>query len=125
MSGTVEILSVGEGDIKLSFNSSDPADTIRAQRIVTDMLKRGYALLIEVDGRFQRVQQFDAEHNEYIIADYDPTVSTPDEKTEQGEETSSATEEAKPRRGRPRGTTTRRVPAESTRAIGVSRSAGG
>lgn len=46
--GEVGVLNVGAGDTRLMFDKSNPADCIRAARIVKDMLRRGYALLIEV-----------------------------------------------------------------------------
>lgn len=75
--GALEILNCGEGDIKIQYNTSDAAEAIRARRIITDMLRRGYALLIEVerDGQtaYERVQQFDEKAGCYIIADFDST----------------------------------------------------
>lgn len=69
MTGTVGILNVGAGDTKLTFDKSNPAECIRAARIVKDMLRRGYALLIEVKvGRkttTRRVYDFDEAHCEY------------------------------------------------------------
>lgn len=49
MNGSVGILNVGAGDTKLIFDKNSPADCIRAARIVKDMLRRGYALLVEVE----------------------------------------------------------------------------
>ncbi len=73
--GTVGILNVGAGDIRLEFNSADPAERIRAGRVVRDMLRRGFALLIEVerDGKkaFERALDFDEAKACYIIADFD------------------------------------------------------
>ena len=46
--GQIGILNVGAGDTKLTFDKNNPAECIRSARIVTDMLRRGYALLIEV-----------------------------------------------------------------------------
>ncbi len=61
--GSVGILNVGAGDIVLTFDKNNPAEAIRAGRIVTDMLRRGYALLVEVerDGEkcFERALDFD------------------------------------------------------------------
>jgi hypothetical protein len=51
MSATVGILNVGTGDTKLVFDKDDPAECIRAARIVADMLRRGYALLVEAAQR--------------------------------------------------------------------------
>ncbi|HZF24047.1 MAG TPA: hypothetical protein VE030_11355 [Burkholderiales bacterium] len=74
--GVLEILNVGAGDVKITFNTGDVSDTIRARRIVTDMLRRGFALLVEIerDGerKYERVQAFDEKTGEYLIADFDP-----------------------------------------------------
>lgn len=77
MSGQVGILNVGAGDTKLTFDKSNPAECIRAARIVKDMLRRGYALLVETEGPegrklYRRVHEFDEATHEYIIADFDP-----------------------------------------------------
>ena len=135
--GAVSILNIGTGDIHLSFDKNNPAERIRAARIVRDMLRRGYALLVEVvvDGekKFMRAKDFDDEHCQYVIADLDPvTAAAADAQEEQevgdGQQTeqassSSTSEKARdpnPRRGR-----TRKVDATSTRAVAVGRTAGG
>lgn len=69
--GALEILNVSEGDMKISFDTNDCAEAIRAKRIIKDMLRRGYALL--VDG--QRIKDFDETKGEYIIADFDAIES--------------------------------------------------
>jgi hypothetical protein len=145
MTGTVNILNVGEGDIKLSFDKANPAEVIRASRIVTDMLKRGYALLVAVPPTpgnefakpvYTRVHGFDQNTNEYIIADFDPSVAqetNTDEETNQEDEALSsssqeATEGATPARKsrrRPPKVTTTRIAASTTSAIAVPRTAGG
>jgi hypothetical protein len=75
-SGVLEILNVQGGDVKITFEKGDVAETIRARRIVTDMLRRGYALVVEIerDGekKYERIQQFDEARGEYIVADFDP-----------------------------------------------------
>lgn len=131
--GTVGILNVGAGDTKLSFDPSNPAERIRAARIVRDMLRRGYALLIEVERngvkKFERALEFDEAVCEYVIADFDPVVAQEEDRNEQeaGEAPSNAeagaATEAAPRRrpGRPK----KSVPAESTRAVAVARISGG
>lgn len=138
MNGTVGVLNVGAGDTKLSFDKSNPAERIRAARIVKDMLRRGYALLVEteVDGKkvFTRALDFDEAVCEYIIADFDPQpqnheppqplVTLREEPTHASEQETPAQEPAAPapRRGRPPG---KRVPAEGARAVAVARTAGG
>ena len=140
--GEVGILNVGAGDTKLTFDNKNPAETIRASRVVRDMLRRGYALLIEVDQpdgskAFQRALDFDERTAEYIIADFDPAVRSypaapaepkeaSDEKTRepQSDDPEAAATEAPPQK-RPRGRPTKRIAAGSTRAVAVARSAGG
>src|SRR5690349_13490100 len=76
--GVLEILNVQGGDVKISFDKGDVSETIRARRIIQDMLRRGFALVVEVEREgqkaYERVQEFDADRGEYIIADFDPTV---------------------------------------------------
>lgn len=137
------ILNVGAGDTKLSFDPKNPAERIRAARIVRDMLRRGYALLVQVGEEggepvYQRARDFDESKCEYIIADFAPLAAEPtpfikpetEKRLEQGgeaagDETAERAEAEPPRkRGRPR-VATRRLPAATTPAIAVSRSAGG
>lgn len=137
MSGVVGILNVGAGDTKLTFDKSNPAECIRSARIVTDMLRRGYALLVETgDGEnraYRRVERFDPERCEYIIADFDPITA---EKADQAEKdnaenlgkTEGAAAKEKPAaklalRGHPR--KERSIPASSANAVAVARTAGG
>lgn len=135
MTGTMGILNVGAGDTKLVFDPANPAECIRAARIVKDMIRRGYALLIEVkDGEtktYRRVLDFDDKVFEYIIADFDPIVASQVDATEifheEGQEeargpakTGSKAPAAKAPRGR-----TKSVPASKTRGVAVARSAGG
>jgi hypothetical protein len=131
MSGTVGILSVGAGHTKLSFDPANPADRIRAARIVKDMLRRGYALLVETgetdaDGRpiMTRAKDFDETKCEYIIADFDPMVAAQEEDNERRAEPSTASKDGA-RAEAPRPRSRKRVPAESVKAVAVARSAGG
>lgn len=141
MSGEVGILNVGAGDTKLTFDKSNPAECIRAARIVKDMLRRGYALLVDRgDGKYQRALDFDETQFEYIIADFDPEVAR---EVDGKEATSGKVSESKapdadasPGGGagsseggdsaRPRGRRgPRRIAAGSTKAVAVGRTAGG
>lgn len=125
--GTVGILSVGSGDVRISFDKNDPAERIRAARIVTDMLRRGYALLVEVERRgkksFQRAKAFREDTCEYIIADLDSSADEPED-TDGAENDESAREPKATSKGRGKGRDVR-VPAEKARAVAVARSAGG
>lgn len=156
--GEIGVLNVGAGDVRLSFDPANIAERIRAKRIVQDMLRGGYALLVEVerDGekRFERALAFDEERCEYIIADYDPvqggvrgsvpaaagSAETVPRGAATGRGSGSGSpppapallcacgcgQEVTPGKKYRRGHHNRkRVPAESTRAVAVSRSAGG
>lgn len=144
--GSIGILNVGAGDTKLTFDKTNPAEVIRSGRIVRDMLRRGYALLVEVDdgkgGRvYARARDFDENTAEYIIADgpeyaspapeyvagvseYSPRADNDGDATEATPPRDRSTEPHEPkRRGRPPGT--RRVDASATTGLAVARSAGG
>lgn len=116
--GSLAILNAGKGDIKISYDKANALEAVRAKRIITDMLKRGYALFVEVDGRYTRAARFNEKQSEYIIADYDPTT---DEKGEEDAQVAPQQEEKKAKRGRPRKT----VSMEKVNAVAVGRSAGG
>lgn len=118
--GEIGILNVGAGDTKLVFDKTKPEDCRRAAEIISDMLKRGFAILVEVgqDDQgplYRRATGFDPETMEYIIVglpeDQAPSVNV------QVDVKSPA-----PRRGRPYKT---KVPADKTTAVAVARSAGG
>lgn len=135
--GNIGILNVGAGDTKLVFDKNNPMERARSARIVTDMLRRGYVLFIEVDPvkkTYQRVLEFREDVCEYIIADMDPVVAERHDKSEEiaadepSPEASRAagSEEAgkaQPARkgGRPR----KNVPAEGATGVAVARFAGG
>jgi hypothetical protein len=117
--GELGILNVGAGDTKLVFDKNNPADCIRAAEVVRDMLRRGYAVLIEVDDgqggkTHTRAVDFDVNTTEYIIAD-DPASAQADADLE-----AEVSEEPAPIKGR-----RRRVAATDTRGVAVARTAGG
>jgi hypothetical protein len=103
---SLSILNVGEGDTKLTFDKEKPGEVERTRRVITDMLKLGYAILVRVGTtragkpKYRRAVGFDPTSDEYYVQDVPP--------------------EAPKKRGRPR-----RVPASGTPAIAVARSAGG
>lgn len=142
--GSVAILNVGDGDTKLSFDPRNPAERIRAARIVRDMLRRGYALLVEVeiDGKktYQRATDFREDVCEYVIADLDPLAAADADVKEEthvithtepgtaagaGSPTASTQQQEDPRRSGRRKIVQRSVPAEQARAVVVAPVAGG
>lgn len=120
--GVLAILNVGEGDTKITFDPEQPAERDRACRIVRDMLRRGYAILVQAgerDGRqvYFRATDFDPQTAEYIVAGMPEDTAT--DVLEQPRDEPPA---AQKHRGRPRKA---RMPAQTTRAVAVARSAGG
>ena len=94
------ILNCQEGDIKVSFDKDNPQEAARAERVVKDMLKRGYIIFVyDDDGKLHRATAFDANSNEYIIADrgYDEASTETEPSVADGGE--AATAPKKNRRG--------------------------
>lgn len=65
--GEVAVLSIGRGDMKINFNSDNPEEVEKARMVIMDMLKRGYLIFINVDGKDCRITDFDPKTDEYII----------------------------------------------------------
>ncbi len=65
--GEISILSVGRGDIKINFASDNPEEVEHAKSVIMDMLKRGYMLFVNINGKHARVKDFDPSTNEYIL----------------------------------------------------------
>lgn len=128
MKGEVGILNVGAGDTKLTFDPKKPEDSKRSAGIVKDMIRRGFVLLIEVgsDDRgpiYRRALDFDEEVAEYIIVG-DPVVAAAS--TTAKEHTDEQKSSVPAKRGRKAEKVgRRRVPARSTNAVAVARTAGG
>jgi hypothetical protein len=149
--GDLSILNVGAGDTKITFDSKNPAEVIRTSRIIKDMLRRGYALLVEVerDGvkAYERALDFDEKTSEYIIADFDPVAAAIARKKEreaadaelakplselvgpkEQESGESKPVEEAPRTegaGAPKRGRGGRIPAAGARTVAVARSSGG
>jgi hypothetical protein len=127
MIGEVAILNVAAGDIKLSFDPSQPKEVARAAKIVKDMIRRGFVMLIEVgmDDKgplYRRAHDFDETTSEYIVAG-DPADDFSEDEHHDEKPASPPRQGRKPasRRTAP----PRRIPASTTRAVAVSRTAGG
>lgn len=140
--GIIGVLNVGAGDTKLSFDRNNPAECIRSARIVADMLRRGYALLVQMpDGAYQRVHAFREDTCEYIIADFDPVIAAaedarhepnPKPADEPPATSGNGTADGEARLatphiagGRKRGRPARAIHASEASGVAISRSAGG
>lgn len=63
--GVLEVLSVGKGDLKLSW---DPGDEAKARETIEEMLRKGYTIFVETENGTARVKRFDPKHMAYVIA---------------------------------------------------------
>lgn len=122
--GTLQVLNVGTGDTKFIFDPAKPAECERAKKVVTEMLRSGYVLFVELpDGKLRRVKRFNSTQGTYIIeeaeADAQGTQKSVAAETAPG---GAASREfpAKRKPGRPRS-----VDAGKVRTVGVARTAGG
>jgi len=132
--GQIGILNVGAGDTKLIFDKDRPEDCARAAKTISDMIKRGYAILIEAgkDAKgemlYQRATGFREGTCEYIIAG-DPVDLNQEEQNEQpGSSASSGKTGTQDRKARgPRSTrgAPRIIHASAVSGIAVGRIAGG
>lgn len=131
MKGALEILNVGEGDTKVVFDPKSPGEIARAKRVIDDMLKRGFAILVQVgeqDGEpiYRRAKAFDAATCEYIVAGVPYEENAREDAVEEAREEAAAEEPAAPKPKLKRGRKSEhRVKASETRAVAVARSAGG
>lgn len=132
MRGICAVLNVGMGDTKLSFDPASPADRKHAAAAVADMLRRGFAILVQVgeaDGKplYQRIDSFDAARCEYVIVGLPADLETgaaaaPPDPPPPGPAA------PKPRPGRKaaaKALPRTRIPAEKANAVAIGRSAGG
>jgi hypothetical protein len=123
--GTVGILNVGAGDTKLVFDTANPDEVANSARVVRDMIRRGFVLLVEV-GRddkgplYRRAHDFDEATAEYIIAGPPPA-----ETETKSHEQKSAKPARVSRQGKAPADRRTRIKASSTNAVAVARTAGG
>ena len=132
--GQIGILNVGAGDTKLIFDKDRPEDCARAAKTIADMIKRGYAILIEAgkDAKgemlYRRVTKFREDTCEYFLAG-DPVDLNQEEQNEQpGSAASSGktgAQDSKARRPRQARAPSRIIHASSVSGIAVGRIAGG
>lgn len=116
---SLDVLNVGLGDLKLSFDPKNPVERDRAARAVEQMLKRGYVIFAEIGGKTERVKSFDPNTCEYILTDV-PGGSDEQETQAQGPEKAAAAAAVGKGMGKQR-----RAKAESTSATSIAPRAGG
>ena len=69
--GELDVLNCTEGHIHITFDKDDPAELAKAQKIIEDMFKRGYAVLVETPKGLRKVKKFNPKTNSYVIQEPD------------------------------------------------------
>lgn len=103
--GSLEVLSVGKGELRLQVGGS-PKDRADAEQVIGEMLRKGYTLFVETADGLERVTEFLPGEMVYVVADA----------------ASGETTAAKPSAKR---TAKRKVPVAGSRATAIGRTAGG
>lgn len=67
--GSLSILNVGAGDLRFRFDQNEPAEVEAAKRVIEDLLKRGYTILVRVGDELQKVSSFDPECECYLVSE--------------------------------------------------------
>lgn len=125
--GFCSVLNVGDGDTKLSFDPKNPDDRARAAKVVTEMLRLGFAVMVEVEKDvYRRVHAFDEATCEYVIFGGGDANEQPSTAAAGKVESPQPDEAAPAKRSRVKpAKPALRLPAGSTRAVGIGRTAGG
>ena len=125
----MDILSVGKGDLKLTWDPTDPEDVAKARTTITKMLKSGYSIFVETDDGPSRVKSFSPTTMSYIITEVADGTELPSGPKEPAA-LPPGSPAAKRGPGRPKGSTNKRtkdkeVPVAGSRSTAVGRTAGG
>lgn len=152
--GILAVLSIGKGDLKLSFDENNEEDTAKARAVIEEMLRKGYSIFVETDVGPARVQRFSPDRAAYIITELAPGISEtsgpagptildaeivdddpalapgPSIAAQTGVGPPEGAPAPKKRTGRPKGSTNkktqeREVPLAGSKATAVGRTAGG
>jgi len=127
---SLDVLTCQLGDLKLSFDKANPVELERARRAVKNMLRGGFVIFAEADGKLRRVEDFDEATDSYVITDVPndapiaTTTTAPAQPAQQESQDAGATGPAQPKlRGRKHGK--RKLPAADTKATAIAPRAGG
>lgn len=99
--GSLCILNITEGDIKISFDKDNPEEVEHARKVIDDMLKRGYTILVQWGEGWRRAKTFIPTRDTYVV-----------ETTEKKEDGTTEVKKAE-------------VPARKARAMAIAPTAGG
>lgn len=67
--GELDVLSVGQGHLRVTVDDKDPEGIDKARRMIEDMLKRGFSIFVETDKGLRRVKKFNPQRMTYLVDD--------------------------------------------------------
>lgn len=121
--GMLEVLSVGKGDLKIEVGNSNK-DRADAQRLIEEMLRKGYTLFVETDDGPLKVTKFDPDRMVYLVADTPGVVPEPAEEADAEPASAQPAAGVKAAPGK-RGRKPRTVPVAGSKTTAIGRTAGG
>lgn len=132
MAGKLDVLNTGAGHLKIVVpDNATEIDKVNYERVITDMLKRGYLLFVEHKGQHIKIDHYDSRTGEYILANYPLAHQAAEElqagdvrksaSTSSGESAvqTSGTKAKAGKKGRPR------LSANKANVTAIAKSAGG
>lgn len=132
--GVLDVLNVGLGHLKMSFDKTNADEMLRARTIINEMFQRGYAIFVEIDGEPVRARRFDATKDCYIVDEGNAQEAEARAKTPELPAPTTADEtplptcacgKARGHRGRCLKRQERAIPAATSSATAIARTAGG
>lgn len=127
--GMLEVLSVGKGDLKIQIGDSND-DRANAQRIIEEMIRKGYTLFVETADGPLKVTKFLPDKMAYLVADTPGVVPEPEEAPDEPAD-EMPEDEAVPAPDKPAAKPVskpgrrRKVPVAGSRTTAIGRTAGG
>ena len=72
----LDILNAKTGHTVLTFDPGDKEQAAQAEAQVNEMLKLGFGVFAEIDGKVERVTKFEASNGKYLIGGKEAPAST-------------------------------------------------
>lgn len=75
----IDVLSIGRGDMRLSFTNDTDEERANAEQVIGDMIRAGYSIFVETDAGLRRVKKYNPKRQTYVIVDVpSPTAASPE-----------------------------------------------
>lgn len=127
MKAGLEILNVGAGHRTVEFDPENEAERERIGAMITDMIKRGVSIFVEVGGSHVRVRRFLSQFHVYVIDEPEERAAreAADEARPRGTQAAALCHCGRPKRHRGAHFKAKVLAVQRTRAVAVARTAGG